>query len=162
MHRMFPAWMTAAALAAAVTATAADAPHQHMHAPQAPKAAADLRQEVEFPPDLKDHTLANMRDHLLTLQRVQEALATGALDSAAQLAESRLGMSSLPLHGAHDVAKFMPRGMQDMGTGMHKAASRFAIEAGNAGATGDLKPALAALAGVTAQCVACHAAYRLK
>jgi cytochrome c556 len=45
---------------------------------------------------------------------------------------------------------------------MHKAASRFAIEAANAGATGDAKPALAALGAVTAQCVACHAAYRLE
>lgn len=159
MHRIFAAWMTGAALAAAATAIAAEAPHQHMHA--APS-TGDARAEVEFPAQLKEHTLANMRDHLLTLQRVQEALAKGSFDSAAQLAESRLGMSSLPLHGAHEVAKFMPQGMQDLGTAMHKAASRFAIEAGNAGATGDLKPALAALAGLTAQCVACHAAYRLK
>jgi hypothetical protein len=159
---MFPAWLAAAALAGALAATAADAPHSHTHAPDAAKPAGDARAEVEFPPELKEHTLANMRDHLLTLQRVQEALSKGAFDAAAQLAESRLGMSSLPLHGAHDVARFMPRGMQETGTAMHQAASRFAIEAGNAGATGDLRPALAALSGLTGQCVACHAAYRLK
>jgi cytochrome c556 len=60
------------------------------------------------------------------------------------------------------VAPYMPAGMQEAGTAMHKAASRFAIEAANAGATGDAKPALAALGAVTAQCVACHAAYRLE
>jgi hypothetical protein len=30
------------------------------------------------------------------------------------------------------------------------------------GATGDVKPAIAALSEVTAQCVACHSVYRLK
>ena len=53
----------------------------------------------------------------------------------------------------------MPQGMQDIGTQMHKAASRFALEATNAGATGDMRKALTALAEVTSQCVACHAAY---
>jgi cytochrome c556 len=44
---------------------------------------------------------------------------------------------------------------------MHRSASRFVIEAQNAGVTDDLRPALDALAKVTAQCVACHAVYRL-
>ena len=103
-----------------------------------------------------------MRDHLLTLQRIQDALAKGSFDAAAGISESRLGLSSLELHGAHEVAKFMPQGMQDAGTAVHKAASRLSLAAQNAGATGDVKPALAALSEVTAQCVACHAAYRLK
>jgi len=61
-----------------------------------------------------------------------------------------------------DVARYMPQGMQDVGTGMHRAASRFAIEATNAAATGDARKPLATLAEVTSQCVACHAAYRLE
>ena len=69
------------------------------------------------------------------------------------MAENRLGLTSLKSHGAHEVAKFMPQGMRDIGTGMHKAASRFALEAGNASATGDLKAPLVGLAAVTAQCV---------
>ena len=75
---------------------------------------------------------------------------------------SRASMSSLTAHGAHEVAKYMPRDMQDAGSAMHRSASRFAVAAQDAAATNDLKPALAALAEVTAQCVACHAAYRLK
>lgn len=128
------------------------------HAAMAP----DARVAVRFPEPLKSHTLANMRDHLLVIQRVQESMARGEFASAGKLAEERLGISSLALHGAHDVAKHMPKGMQDAGTAMHKSASRFAIAAENASATGDVKPALAALAEVTAQCVACHAAYRLE
>ena len=122
----------------------------------------DQRQFVRFPDELREHTLANMRDHLLALQEIQEALGRGKEDLAAQIAERRLGMSSLSLHGAHEVARYMPQGMQDAGTEMHRSASRFAVEAQNAGVTGDLKPALEALSKVTAACVGCHAGYRLK
>jgi hypothetical protein len=116
---------------------------------------------VNFPDELREHTLANMRDHLLALQEIQQALAQKQEDKAARIAEERLGLSSLTLHGAHEVAKYMPQGMQDAGTEMHRSASRFAIEAQNAGATGDLRSSLDALSKVTAQCVGCHAGYRL-
>jgi hypothetical protein len=121
----------------------------------------DTRELVRFPTPLRDHTLASMRDHLLTLQRIQEALASGKFDVAAQLAEQRLGLSSFGLHQAHEVAKFMPKGMQEAGNAMHRAASRFAVAAQTAGATGEVKPALEALSQVTMACVSCHAGYRL-
>jgi hypothetical protein len=121
----------------------------------------DTREFVHFPAPLRDHTLASMRDHLLTLQRIQESLASGQFDAAAKLAEARLGLSSFGLHQAHEVAKFMPKGMQEAGNAMHRAASRFAIAAQTAGATGEVKPALQALSQVTMACVSCHAGYRL-
>lgn len=124
--------------------------------------ATDGRQVVRFPTALREHTLANMRDHLLALQEIQFALAKQEYDQASDIAERRLGMSSLGLHGAHDVAKYMPEGMQAAGTAMHRYASRLAVTAKDAGATGDLKPVLEAMANVTAQCVACHAGYRVK
>jgi cytochrome c556 len=55
----------------------------------------------------------------------------------------------------------MPKGMQEIGTQMHHAASRFAVAAENAAVGDDVRPALAALGDVMRQCVACHAAYRL-
>ncbi len=122
----------------------------------------DTRELVHFPVPLRDHTLASMRDHLLTLQRIQEALATGHYDDAAKLAEQRLGLSSFGLHQAHEVAKYMPKGMAEAGNAMHRAASRFAVAAQTAGATGELKPALEALSQVTLACVSCHAGYRLQ
>ena len=148
--------------AGAHAAHAAHAGHEAMHASAGRASSEDRRQTVEFPPLLKEHTLSNMRDHLLALQEIQLALSGHAFDGAADLAEQRLGMSSLALHGAHEVARFMPKGMQDAGTAMHRAASRFAIAARDAGASGDLRPALAALSDLTGACVACHAAYRLK
>jgi hypothetical protein len=123
--------------------------------------AEDTREFVEFPPMMLEHEMANMRDHLATLQKIQDALGAGRYDEASRLAERRLGLSSFGLHGAKHVAPFMPAGMQAIGTEMHKAASRFALEVDKAAATGDLRPALSALGKVTEQCVACHAAYRL-
>ena len=177
MTPKIPAFL-AAGLAAIVTVSVAPAqPHQpgmHHGAPAAPAAKpsldepsaeaapADARQLVAFPTALRDHTLANMRDHLVALEEIQQAMAAERFDDAARIAEARLGMSSLGLHGAHEVAKFMPQGMQEAGTGMHRAASRFTIAVKDAGVTGDLKPAVAALAAVTAQCNGCHAGYRLK
>lgn len=150
--------LAVAGILAALAAASCAAPSLHEHA----AAAADARAAVRFPAELRRHTLANMRDHLATLQQIERALARGEFDRAAEISEHRLGLSSLELHGAHDVAQYMPPAMQDIGTGMHKAASRFSIAAANAGASGDVRGALEALSAVTAQCVACHAAYRLE
>ncbi|KAB2914154.1 MAG: hypothetical protein F9K29_15425 [Hyphomicrobiaceae bacterium] len=137
------------------------AQHTH-HGAHGAMSGSDTRQFVHFPDELREHTLANMRDHLLALQEIQEALARKQEDKAARIAEERLGMTSLKLHGAHEVAKYMPQGMQDVGSEMHRSASRLAIEAQNAAVTGDVRPALEALSQVTSQCVGCHAGYRLK
>lgn len=139
--------------------------HDQMHAtPDRSESAKaqDTRLVVQFPKALRESTLSNMRDHLQALQQIQEALAKQEYDLAGDIAEQRLGMSSLSLHGAHEVAKYMPQGMQEVGSGMHRNASRFAVAAMDAGVTGDVKPALEALAKITAQCVACHAGYRVE
>jgi hypothetical protein len=59
------------------------------------------------------------------------------------------------------MAGFMPKDMQEIGTGMHRAASRFARTAQEAAVEGGVPKALDALADLTRQCVACHAGYRL-
>lgn len=143
----------------------ADPPHGHTTAAHPAVAAAvpaDTRTPVRFPEPLRSHTLANMRDHLLALAQIQESLANGDHDRAADIAEQRLGMSSLNLHGAHDVARFMPPAMQEAGTAMHRAASQFATAAKDASVTGDFKSLLGALARVNHTCVACHASFRLQ
>jgi len=126
-----------------------------------PAQAEDSRQFVELPEMMREHMLHNMRDHLLALQTITRDLANGEYDAAADVAEQRLGMSSLESHGASHMAKFMPEGMQAAGTGMHHAASRFAIAARNAEIEGGLGKAFGALSEVMAQCVACHTGYRI-
>ena len=99
-----------AACAFALSAGAQD--HQHkMTEPATPE--ADARQLVKFPEPMRLHTITSMRDHLLALQEINVALSRNEFDKAASIAEQRLGMSSLELHGASHIAPFMPQGMQD-------------------------------------------------
>ena len=123
---------------------------------------ADTRVAVEFPAPMREHILTNMRDHLLAISQIQEAMGNGKFDKAAEIAENRLGQTALKTHNAYENSKFMPKGMQEIGNQMHRSASKFAIEVQNSGATGDLKPALIALSKTTQACVACHAGYKLK
>lgn len=125
----------------------------------------DSREMVEMPAMMQEHMLANMRDHLVALDEILGKLGEGKVDEAGRIAESRLGMSSLTLHGAEHVAKFMPAGMAAAGTQMHHAASRFVIAAQDA----ELAPGkqaqhevYRALQAVTSACNACHQGYRIR
>ena len=124
-------------------------------------AVGDSRQQVEIPEQMREHMLSNMRNHLLALEAITRKLANEQYDEAAEVAENRLGMSSMESHGASHIAQYMPEGMRASGTAMHHAASRFSIAAQNAAVDGGLNTAFAALSEVMAQCVACHTAYRV-
>lgn len=119
-------------------------------------AEEDARQLVEFPDMMRTHMLGNMRDHLVALNEILNHLAEDELEQAADVAESRLGFSSLESHGASHIAKFMPEGMAEAGTAMHRAASQFARVAQE----GEALPAYQKLKDITAACTACHAGYR--
>ena len=107
---------------------------------------------------MQQHMLSNMRDHLAAINDILLYLGNGELDKAADTAESRLGMSSLESHGASHMAGFMPEGMRQIGTSMHRAASRFALQAQE----GDVLSAYRAVTEITSACVTCHSAYRVK
>jgi hypothetical protein len=128
-------------------------------------AADDPRVLVELPTMMQDHMLENMRDHLRALDEMLAELSVGHVDNAAQIAETRLGMSSLEKHGAAHLAEFMPQEMRALGTSMHRAASRFVTAPQDA----ELEPGkdsqrrvYEALRGITSNCVACHQAYRIR
>jgi hypothetical protein len=121
-------------------------------------ASNDTRILVELPEMMQQHMLSNMRDHLAAINEILVYLDNDELEKAAEIAEYRLGMSSLKSHGASHMAKFMPEGMRQAGTAMHKAASRFALKAQE----GEALPAYKALSDITSACVACHSGYRVK
>lgn len=121
-------------------------------------ASEDSRQLVELPEMMQQHMMSNMRDHLAAINEILINMSNGHLDNAAEIAESRLGMSSLDTHGASHMAKFMPEDMRQKGTTMHRAASRFALKAQE----GELLPAYGALSEITSACVACHSSYRIR
>ncbi len=123
-----------------------------------PAALSVDRQLVELPETMRTHMLANMRDHLVAIDEILQFLAADELEAAADVAESRLGFSSLESHGAAHIAQFMPTEMAAAGTRMHRAASQFARIAQE----GEALPAYRKLQEVTAACVGCHAAYRVQ
>ncbi|MBT3310204.1 MAG: hypothetical protein HOL04_01245 [Gammaproteobacteria bacterium] len=123
-----------------------------------PAVQADDRQMVKMPEMMQEHMMNNMRDHVMAVHEILTALSEDRLDQAALVAEERLGMSSLDNHGASHMANFMPQQMGEIGTSMHKAASRFARTAEE----GDHLTAYDQLNQITAACVACHAGYRIR
>ena len=128
-------------------------------------AADDVRQQVKLPAMMREHMLGNMRDHLLTLNQILGDVSDAKFDAAAKIAEARLGMSSLTFHDAEHMAPFMPKPMQEMGTSMHRAASRLVIVLQDAAVTPDadsLRKVAGALHAVTTACTSCHASYRLQ
>lgn len=118
----------------------------------------DSRELVQLPEMMQQHMLSNMRDHLAAINEILINMSNDQLDQAADIAESRLGMSSLKSHGASHMAKFMPEGMRQSGTSMHRAASRFALKVQE----GDVLAAYHSLSEVTSTCVACHSGYRIR
>ena len=118
----------------------------------------DTRQLVELPEMMQQHMMSNMRDHLVTINEILIYMTNDNMDRAADVAESRLGMSSLESHGASHMARFMPEGMRKAGTDMHRAASRFALKAQE----GNVLPAYSVLSEITSACVACHSSYRIR
>lgn len=122
------------------------------------KASNDTRILVDIPEMMQQHMLSNMRDHLAALNEILVYLGNDELEKAAETAEYRLGMSSLEAHGAGHMAKFMPEGMRQAGTTMHKAASRFALKAQE----GEALAAYKELSNITAACVACHSGFKIK
>jgi cytochrome c556 len=131
------------------------------HAQQAP----DTRQLVNLPAPMQEHMLGNMRDHLATLNQILGDVAAEKYGDAAKIAEARLGMSSLSVHGAAHMAPYLPKPMQDIGTSMHRAASRLVIVLQNASVTPTaeaIRGINRALYAVTSACEACHARFRVR
>ena len=123
--------------------------------------AEDIRQIVKLPDRMKEHMLSNMRDHLLAIEEITRNLADEQYDKAAEIAEKRLGMSSLDSHGASHMGQFMPKEMRNIGSNMHQAASVFSLAAKDAELEGGLNKAFLALSKVMQHCVACHSAYKI-
>ena len=136
---------------------------QHEHGPRAAQNVySDTRQLVNYPPQLKRNTLATMRRHLQGLAEVQQALAEGHFNEAAQVATMTLAMSSMRGDQADEEAKYMPPGMMKLGAELHRQAEEFALAAQDAAVTGNTHKPLLLLSRLTQTCVVCHATYRLR
>ncbi|MGO9744079.1 MAG: hypothetical protein ACLPN5_21670 [Roseiarcus sp.] len=166
--------------AASLVAASAAAQHTHMMDPGASPAmsVADSRELLHFPPMMQTHMLSNMRDHVETLDAIISSVAAGDYAKASKVAKERLGLDSPSAEGCKPqaagsktpepdsmdamMALYMPAPMRSVGLSMHTSASDFADVAARADATHDTAAVLNALSRITPNCVACHAAYRLR
>lgn len=128
-------------------------------------AEEETRELVKMPAMMQEHMLGNMRDHVRALEEILGLLSEGRGQEAGAVAEARLGLSSLNLHGAAHIATFMPKPMQEAGTDMHRAASRFATLATEVEVDPTVegqRQVFGALGEITQACNACHAGYRIR
>lgn len=125
-----------------------------------PAFAADTRLMVAMPAEAREEMRAEMLDFQVALHDIVAALAAGRYAEAADIAETRVGVSAMGRHrnappnarpGMH-----MPNEMHAIARGMHVSATEFSKVA----RTGDTAKALGALGTVTGACVACHRSYR--
>jgi len=122
--------------------------------------ASDPRQLVSMPDQSRELMRKDMLEHLTALNEIIGYLADNDFDAAAEVAETRMGKSSMGKHRGTGMGpgRFMPPEMKNLGMGMHDAASRFSQVAKQ----GDMKSAYSALQQVTSSCVACHYSYRTR
>lgn len=122
--------------------------------------ASDLRPLVSMPDQARQFMREDMLGLLSALNEIIGYLAENNLDAAADVAESRMGKSSMGKHRATGMGpgRFMPLEMRKIAWGMHESATAFSQIAKE----GDLKAAYTALQNVTASCVACHYSYRTR
>jgi hypothetical protein len=125
-----------------------------------PAQVTDHRQLVEMPAEAQQLMRKDMQDHLLAMSEIFGYLAESNFVVAAEVAEKRMGKSSMGKHRAAGMGpgRFMPPAMRQIGVGMHEAVSNFAEVA----KSGDLNKTYAALQTVMASCAACHMSFRVR
>ncbi len=126
------------------------------------QAAEDPRQLAPMPAAAEANLRAEMRANLLALNEILGLVASGKLKEAGAVAERELGASAMGKYRSQPFdarpGPHMPAAMHSIGIAGHQAASEFArIAAG-----GDREKTIAALPSLTAACVGCHYAYRIR
>ena len=113
-----------------------------------------------MPDEARELMRKDMLDHLSAINEIIGHLAENKLYAAADVAETRMGRSSMGKHRGTGMGpgKFMTPEMRNIGWAMHDAASEFAKTAKQ----GNLKNTYSALQAITGSCVACHYSYRTR
>lgn len=162
MKHWFRKTLTAAAVAATPWLVHAQGMMSHpMPANNAAPAMAaeDTRPLVNLKPETIALLRADMRGMLAGLTNVLALLAEGKKKEAAALLESELGMAAMGSHpGMMKASQELPENVRMLGMEMHKAASKLAKNMDS------MKPAAiyGGLSEISAGCVSCHMAYRVR
>lgn len=126
------------------------------------QAADDMRELVTLPAAAETNLRAEMRANLRAVNEILELVAAGKLAEAGLVAEKQMGLAAMGKYRSEPFAArpgpHLPAAMHAIGMDGHRAADEFARIA----ASGDRERTVAALPSLTAACVACHHAYRIR
>jgi cytochrome c556 len=116
----------------------------------------DPRQRLTLPPPARDRVLAEMRHMLESVNAVLRGVVANDLAAVEKAARAAGTVMAVEMDPA--MMRQLPPAFRDLGMQTHRGFDELAdrIKAG-----GTREDAIRALAGVTGNCVACHAVYRL-
>ena len=125
--------------------------HHHNHHQGMP--TVDERISLNLGPAMKQHQLANMRNHLDAVRRVIEAVSTDQFEAASQIASEGLGLTTR-MEGMCN--SFENESFRELALTFHKSGDELATVL----KSGDAQKSLQALNETMTFCVTCHATYR--
>lgn len=124
--------------------------------------AEDMRPLAPLPPAAQESLRQEMLENLVALNEVLSLVGSGKLREAGEVAEAKLGVSSMGKHRAKPLdarpGPHMPPAMHGIGMDGHKAVSEFATAA----KADERDKAMALLPNLTGACVGCHYSYRIR
>ena len=125
-----------------------------------PAIAADERVVIKMPPEMRTEFLEHMSHHMVALNDVIAAVATGDFKHAAQTARDKLEVGA-----GKGFGRYLPLEFREMGLAMHRAANEFSTAAEAASVPPGpeaWKTVVNNLGAISARCQACHAAFRVE
>jgi hypothetical protein len=121
----------------------------HHHAMQ----ATDTRTSLGLSPQMKQHQLANMREHVAAIKSIVGLMAESRFEEAAGIAHAKLGLTP---EMQQMCGMFGNDAFKALGLAFHKSGD----DLGDALQTGDVNASLRALNKTMEYCVTCHATFR--
>ena len=115
--------------------------------------AMDMRTPLGVTGEMKQHQLANMREHVEAISSIVSLMADRKFDEASRIAHDKLGLTP-EMQGM--CGMFNNAGFEKLGLDFHKSGD----ELGYALKSKDVDASLRALNNTMQYCVACHSTYR--
>lgn len=113
----------------------------------------DERISLGLSPEMKQHQLSNMREHLAAVQAIVRAMSENKFEEASKAAHARLGLTP---EMQQMCGTFGNEQFSALGLAFHRSGD----ELGETLKTGNLKASLRALDKTMSYCTECHATFR--
>ena len=152
MKKILIATAAVAGMLGLSAAFAADEKMQHEHHHHV-MSMMDTRIPLGLSAQMKQHQLANMREHLQAINSIVGSISENKFEDASRTAHAKLGLTP---EMQRMCSMFGNEQFMELGIAFHKSGD----ELGDALKTGDANASLRALNKTMQYCVTCHAAYR--